>query len=264
MQVGVALVDETVAREDHLAGLRVEHVLRRDAAEDALAERGHDLAVRDRRARGDRAVGAAVVDLDDAVLRHVDEAAGEVARVRGLERGVGEALAGAVGRVEVLEHGQAFLEVRHDRRLDDLARGLGHQAAHAAELLHLRRRAAGAGVRHHVDRVRLHLGAVLVAAGGRDLAHHRVGDHVGAFGPGVDHLVVLLALGDQAVHVLLLELLDLVAGRVDQLPLGLGDDHVVLAERDAGLERLGEAEAHDLVAEDHRSPSGRSGGRRCR
>ena len=156
-EVGVALVDQVVAPEDHLAGLRVEHVLRRDAAEDALGERGHDLAVRDRGARGDRAVGAAVVDLDDAVLRHVDEAAGEVARVRGLERGVGEALAGAVGRVEVLEHGQAFLEVRHDRRLDDLARGLGHQAAHAAELLHLRGRAAGAGVRHHVDRVRLEL-----------------------------------------------------------------------------------------------------------
>ena len=107
--------------EDHLAGLRVEHVLRRDPAQDALGERGHDLAVADRRARGDRAVGAAVVDLDDAVLRHVDQAAGQVARVRGLQRGVGQALAGAVGRVEVLEHGQAFLEVRDDRRLDDLA-----------------------------------------------------------------------------------------------------------------------------------------------
>ena len=47
-EVGVALVDQVVAPEDHLAGLRVEHVLRRDAAEDALAERGHDLAVRDR------------------------------------------------------------------------------------------------------------------------------------------------------------------------------------------------------------------------
>ena len=100
--------------------------------------------------------------IDHAVLRHVDQAAGQVARVRGLERGVGEALAGAVGRVEVLEDGQAFLEVRDDRGLDDLARRLGHQAAHAGELLHLRRRAARARVAHHVDRVDRLLPAVLV------------------------------------------------------------------------------------------------------
>ena len=100
-------------------------------------------------------VGAAILVGDDAVLRHVDETARQIARVRGLQRGVGEALAGAVGRVEVLEHGEAFLEVRDDRRLDDLARRLGHQAAHAGELLHLRRRTARAGVRHHVDRVDL-------------------------------------------------------------------------------------------------------------
>ena len=36
------------------------------------------------------------------------------------------------------------------------------------------------------------------------------------------------------------------------LGLGLGDHHVVLAERDAGLEGVVEAEPHDAVAEDHR------------
>ena len=69
---------------------------------------------------------------DDGVLRHVDETTGQVAGIRGLERGVGEALAGAVRRVEVLEHVEAFLEVRDDRALDDLARRLRHQAAHRA------------------------------------------------------------------------------------------------------------------------------------
>ncbi len=142
--------------------------------------------------------------VDDAVLRHVDETAGQVARVRRLQRGVGQALAGAVGRVEVLEHGQAFLEVRDDRRLDDLARRLGHQAAHAGELAHLGRRAAGAGVAHHVDRVHRLLAAVVVELDGLDAGHHLVGDLLRALGPGVDHLVVLLALGDQAVIVLLL------------------------------------------------------------
>ena len=119
------------------------------------AERDHDVAAIDHGAHLDAARGAAVFGGDDAVLRHVDQTAGQVAGVRGLQRGVGETLARAVGRVEVLEHREAFLEVRDDRRLDDLARGLGHQAAHAGELLHLRGRTARAGMRHHVDRVDL-------------------------------------------------------------------------------------------------------------
>ena len=157
---------------------------------------------------------------DDAVLRHVDQTPRQVARVRGLQRGVGETLAGAVGRVEVLEHRQAFLEVRDDRGLDDLARRLGHQAAHAGELLHLRRRTARAGVRHHVDRVDL-LVAALVVLLGRPRFRSIISSAicVGALRPGVDHLVVLLALGDQAVVVLLLELLGELARRLDDLPL---------------------------------------------
>jgi hypothetical protein len=103
---------------------------------------------------------------------------------------------------------------------------------------------------HHVDRVRLQLRAVLVLLLGRDRRHHRVGDLVVGFRPGIDDLVVLLTLGDQAIHVLLFEFLDLFAGLVDQRPLVVGNDHVVLAEGDPGLERLAEAHGHDLVAED--------------
>jgi hypothetical protein len=87
-------------------------------------------------------VGAAIDLGDDRVLRHVDETARQIARVRGLQRRVGQTLAGAVGRVEVFENVEAFLEVRDDRALDDLARRLGHQAAHGGELLHLGRRTA--------------------------------------------------------------------------------------------------------------------------
>ena len=206
--------------DDDLVRRRIAHVLGRGAAEDAARQRGHDRAGVDDRAHLDAAVGAAVLLRDDAVLRHVDQTPRQIAGVRGLQRGVGEALAGAVGRVEVLEHRQPFLEVRDDRGLDDLAGRLGHQAAHAGELLHLRRRAARAGMRHHVDRVDLRLAAAVHLLDRRDLLHHRVGDLVGALRPGVDHLVVLLALGDQAVVVLLLELLGELAGLVDDLPLG--------------------------------------------
>ena len=66
-------------------------------------------------AHRDAVLGAAILGRDDAVLRDVDQTARQVARVRGLQRGVGETLAGAVGRVEVLEHREAFLEVRDDR-----------------------------------------------------------------------------------------------------------------------------------------------------
>jgi hypothetical protein len=71
---------------------------------------------------------------DDHVLRDVDETPRQVARVGGAQRRVGAALAGAVGRDEVLEHRQAFHEVRLDRPLDDLALRIRHQAAHAGEL----------------------------------------------------------------------------------------------------------------------------------
>ena len=189
---------------------------------------------------------------DDRVLRHVDETTRQIAGVGRLERGVGEALAGAVGRVEVLENVEAFLEVRDDRRLDDLARRLGHQAAHRRELLHLGRRTAGARVAHHVDRVDRLVAAVLVLLHGRDAGHHLLGELVGALRPGVDDLVVLLALGDQAVLVLLLVILGERAGGVDDLPLVLRHDHVVLAEGDARLEGVREAERHDAIAEDHR------------
>ena len=139
--------------EDQLAGHRIVDVLLADAADDAVAQRLEDLAALHDRRHDDAVDRAAVHLVDDDVLRHVDQTAGQVARVGRLERRVGEALAGAVRRDEVLQHREPLAEVRRDRRLDDLARGLGHQAAHAGELAHLLARAAGAGVGHQVDRV---------------------------------------------------------------------------------------------------------------
>ena len=248
----LALLDQLAFLGQHVAGLVVDDVLGRGAAEDALAQRGDDRAALDDRPHLERVLGAAILLDDDAILRDVDEAAGEVARIRRLQRRVREALAGAVGRVEIFEDGQAFLEVRDDRSLDDLARRLGHQAAHAGELLHLRLRAAGAGMGHHVDRVDRRHAAVLALGLRLDLVHHGVGDLVAAAAPGVDHLVVLLLLGDQAVLILLLVILHERAGLVDQADLLVRDDHVVLAEADAGLEGVAEAQPHDRVGEQHR------------
>ena len=236
---------------DHRAVLRAQ-ILRRETAENARRQRRHDLARVDDRAHANAVRRAAIVGRDDRILRHVDETARQIAGVGGLQRGVGEALAGAVGRVEIFKDGQAFLEVRDDRTLDDFARGLGHQAAHRRELAHLRRRAARARMRHHVDRVDRQIAAMLVLAHGGDADHHLLGELFRAFRPGVDDLVVFLALRDQAVVILLLIFLGGGARLADDAGLRLRHDHVVLAEGNAGLERLAEAQRHDAVAEDHR------------
>src|SRR5690606_41787715 len=69
----------------------------------------------------------------------------KVAGIGGLERRIGQTLAGAVGGDEVLQHVQAFAEAGENRVLDDfvsgdLLLGLGHEAAHAGKLLDLDRK----------------------------------------------------------------------------------------------------------------------------
>ena len=229
------------------------HRLGRGAAENALTQRRNDLARIDDGFHREAVIGAAIELGDDRVLRDVDETAREVTRVRRLQRRIRETLAGAVGGVEVLENVEAFLEVGRDRGLDDRAVRTRHQAAHAGELLHLGRRTTRPGVAHHIDRVdRLLTSGLLVDLNGSDALHHLVGDLVAALGPGVDNLVVLFALGDEAVIVLLLELLDLLAGLLDDFVLARRDHHVVLAEGNTGAGGMLEAEVHDPVTEDDR------------
>ena len=159
------------------------------------------------RADDDAVDRAAIIFVDDHVLRRVDELAGEVAGVRGLERGIGKTLAGAVRGDEVFQHGETFAEVRNDRALDDFAGGLGHEAAHAGELLDLVAVTARAGIDHEEHGVEF-LAAIVVLEG----AEHDVGDFFAGVGPDVDDLVVALAVGDGAGAVLLLDHGDLLVG----------------------------------------------------
>src|SRR3546814_3922270 len=91
----------------------------------------HTLALHDALPFFQRVFSAAILLDNCAILRHVDKAASQIARIRRLERRVGKALAGAVRRVEILEDGEAFLKVRDNWRFNDLAGRLGHQATHA-------------------------------------------------------------------------------------------------------------------------------------
>src|SRR5207244_3645548 len=110
-----SFVELRVVRDEDLARERVDGVLQRHAAEDAVAEGLDDLAGVFELGDSNAVERPAVELADDGVLRHVDETAGEVPRVGRLERRVGETLTRAVRRDEVLEHRETLAEVRGDR-----------------------------------------------------------------------------------------------------------------------------------------------------
>src|SRR5208337_4998730 len=122
--LNLVLVDHLVGLHQHFAGEGVADVFERDATEHAIAETLDDLAAFDQRRHLDTVERAAIVLADDRVLGYVNQAAGQIAGVGGFERGVGQALARAVGRDEVLENRQPLAEVSGDRSLDDFARRL--------------------------------------------------------------------------------------------------------------------------------------------
>ena len=113
-------------------------------ADDTLGQRLDDVLAFLERSDFEAKDGSAVFLGDRHILRDVDEAAGEVTGVRGFQSGVGKTLSCAVGRDEVLEHGQTFAEVRLDWAFNDLADTTGelllrlrHQSTHAGELTDL-------------------------------------------------------------------------------------------------------------------------------
>ena len=239
-RAGQVFGDFVVDVDDDVAVVVLD-LLERHAADDAVAQRLDDLAGFDDTGDVDAVDGAAIVFADDHVLRHVDQTAGQVAGIGGLQRRVGQSLAGAVGRDEVLEHRQPFTEVGRDRGLDDFARRLGHQSAHAGELANLLFRSASAGVGHDVNRIDV---AFLVAL--LHLAEHFVGNFFRDRRPDFDDLVVALAVGDGAVQILLLHADHLLLGVFHQGLLVVRDDHVVNADGQAGAGGEAEARATSL------------------
>ena len=147
-----------------------------------------------------------------------------------------------MSRNEVLEHVQTLAEVRGDGRLDDFSRRLGHQPAHARELPDLLLGAARAGVRHNVDRVKLR--RLVLGLHGLE---HLVGDLVRHLRPDGDHLVVALAVSDDAVLILLFNLDDFLFRLFHQARLALRNQEVVDADGDAGLGGGQETERLDFV-----------------
>ena len=107
------------------------HVISQGAAEQAGLQVGpparlirHDVVDPDAPNRPSRFEWVPVVD--DDLLGHIDQAAGEIAGVRGAQGGVHQALASAGGGDEVLEHRQTLAEVALDGTGNHVAAGVGH------------------------------------------------------------------------------------------------------------------------------------------
>src|SRR6202035_657434 len=79
-RLDLRLFEQRALLDDDLVRGRIAHVLGRGAAKDADAERGDDLAGIDDGPHADAAASAAILDRDDRVLRHVDQAPREIAR----------------------------------------------------------------------------------------------------------------------------------------------------------------------------------------
>jgi len=178
---------------------------------------------------------AAVFLADDQFLRHVDEATGQIAGVRGTKRRVDEALAGTRRGDEVLEGFETLTEVRLDRARNHVTTRVGHEAAHGTDLAHLRHVSSGARVDHHLDRVE----PLLLELGDHCRLH--LG---GGIGPDAHLLLATLPVGDDAAAELLLDLVGLLLVVVEECSLGDRCPDVVDRHRQTRL--CGEAVAEVL------------------
>ena len=210
-------------------------------ADDPVAQGLSDLARLHQRLDHDSEISAAVALGDDHILRHVYESSSQVPRVGRLECRVRQPFARSVRRNEILQDVQPLAEIRRDRRLDDLAARLGHQAPHPRQLPDLLLRAASSGVGHRVDRVQPPAARVL------HVREHLGRDVLGQLGPDLDDLVVALPVRDGTIQVLVMYLHDPLLRVADQLLLLLRDDHVVDADRHSRPRREQEAQILQLV-----------------
>src|SRR5579863_4339678 len=246
--IGQLFTDFLVDLNDY-AALEVLDPVERNAAHDAVAQRlDFFLALFEDRLHID-AVGSAAVHLgDDDVLRHVHQAASEVAGIGGLQSGIRQTLASAVRGDKVLQHVEAFAEVGSNGRLNHFAGRLGHQTAHPGKLADLLLRAAGARIGHDVNRIN---DAFLILP--LKSLEELVGDSLGNLAPNVDHLVVAFAVGDRAVVILLLHLDNFLLGVFNELVLVSGNEHVINADGDAGLGGIEEAKFLQLIEHENGS-----------
>ena len=247
--LGDALGDLLARLAHDLARDRVDHVIEGRAAQNAVVERLDNVIVTlDGRSR-QTAQRAAILLVDDHVLRNIHQTTRQITRIGRLQCRIGQTLTGAVRRDEVLQHRKSLLEVRQNGVLDDLLTSLdtrllrlGHKASHTRQLTDLLLRTTGSRVKHHVDGVE----AVLILDQSVD---HLFGEFVVYVGPDVDYLVVTLVVGDKTHVVVIHDGIGLGISLLDELLLRVGDHHSVEVERQTALEGHTVTHILDVVEE---------------
>ena len=160
-----------------------------------------------------------------------------------------------MGRNKVLQYGQAFAEVRGNRRFDNRTIRFRHQATHTGKLLNLRRRTTRTGIRHHIDgveRLLVHFFAFAVNhfLGGQ-IVHHRFGNLIARTAPNIDYFVVAFAVGHQTLAVLVFDFLHFGISFGQQFRFLFRDFHIVHADGNAAFGRKSEAGIHQVVGKNH-------------
>ena len=96
---------------NHLTGFRMQNVFLNGTPEDSLADRNDNITAVNNWTNNNAAFRAAVGFGNNHVLSHVNQTAGQITGVCGLQRRIGQTFTGTVGRIEVFQHRQTFFKV---------------------------------------------------------------------------------------------------------------------------------------------------------
>src|SRR5690606_9123772 len=147
-------VEQGTARHQNILGVAgCIDVLGSYSTKNPVAQRHNHVATFDQWRDQQTLIGATVYLGHNQILSHVDQTPCQVSGVRRLQGGIRQTFTRTVSRDEVLQYVQTFAEVRGDRRLDDRAIRLGHQAPHTGKLTNLGRGTPRTGISHHIYRV---------------------------------------------------------------------------------------------------------------
>ena len=255
-QITEIFIDQGAGLDNRLIVLGIDDITDSDSTEDTLAQSLDDFTTFDQGLHGDAIFGSAIIFDDHQILRHVNQTAGQISRVRSFQRSIGQTLTRTVCRNEVLKNVQAFTEVGGNRRFDNRTVRLGHQTSHTGQLTNLGSRTPRSGISHHVDRVERFLLDLLAMAIDdffmTELLHHDLGHLVTGTAPDINNLVIALTVGNQTVGVLAFDFFNFALGVGNNFALLRRNQHIVRANRNTGTGRQTIAILHQLVGKNNR------------
>ena len=224
---GVAFVHHFVFGHQQLTSFRMQYILNRITAHQALGKRFDHLVAIANVTNLDALVSTAIVLTDNHFLRNVHQTSGQITGVGSTQRGIGQTFSRASRRNKVFQNVQAFTVVRANRNLNRFTGGVGDQSAHTGQLTNLVHTTTSTRVGHHEDWV------VLI-----QVVFQGVRYFVSGFVPGFDDHLITLIIGNQTSAVLLGNLFDLLIGFFHQFLFLRRNDCVTNCNSDSAASRI--------------------------